>query len=51
MGKRFKKNKEISKKEHDQWHRKNDNCKDYDGKIDKEHELCHKEIGLIVEKK
>jgi len=45
MKKKTKKNMVITKKEHDEWHRKN---KGYDNKIDKEHEECHKEIGLTI---
>jgi len=37
----------ITKKEHDEWHRKN---KGYGEKDDKEHELCHKKVGIIVKK-
>ena len=47
MDKKLKKNITITKKEHDEWHRKH---KEYDKKIDKEHELCHKRIGLKVKK-
>jgi len=42
------KNMTITQKEHDTWHKKN---KDYDEKDSKEHELCHKKIGLTVVKK
>jgi hypothetical protein len=45
MKKKTKKNITITKKEHDEWHRKN---KDYDDKIDKEHEACHKKYGIVV---
>jgi hypothetical protein len=44
MGK-LKKNMTITKKEHDQWHKKH---MEYDGKMDKEHKICHSEIGLTV---
>lgn len=47
MDKKLKKNRVITQKEHDAWHRKN---KDYGTKNDKEHERCHREIGLIVKK-
>ena len=47
MDKKLKKNMVITQKEHDEWHRKH---KDYDKKIDKEHEHCHKKIGLKVKK-
>ncbi|MFH1181605.1 MAG: hypothetical protein V1702_01480 [Candidatus Woesearchaeota archaeon] len=45
MDKKLKKNMVITKKEHDEWHRKN---KDYDNKMDKEHELCHKKCGITM---
>ncbi|MCX6802333.1 MAG: hypothetical protein NT067_04440 [Candidatus Diapherotrites archaeon] len=46
MGKKKgKKNITITKKEHDEWHKKH---KDYDEKLDKEHKLCHKEVGITV---
>ncbi len=47
MNKKLKKNMIITQKEHDEWHRKH---KDYDGKVDKEHELCHKKVGITVKK-
>ena len=47
MDKKLDKKMVITQKEHDEWHRKN---KDYDGKIDKEHELCHKKVGIRVKK-
>ena len=47
MDKKLKKNKVITQKEHDEWHKKH---KEYDTKDDKEHERCHKMIGLIVRK-
>ncbi|MBW2970705.1 hypothetical protein KY320_00940 [Candidatus Woesearchaeota archaeon] len=47
MDKKLKKNKTITKKEHDDWHK---NHSEYDGKLDKEHELCHERIGLKVVK-
>jgi len=43
--KKLKKNIVITQKEHDEWHRKNE---DYDDKMDKEHELCHKKYGITV---
>ncbi len=45
MNKKLKKKMVITQKEHDDWHREH---KDYDGKIDKEHELCHKNAGITV---
>ena len=47
MDKKLKKKMVITQKEHDEWHRKN---KDYDEKNDKEHELCHKKVGITVKK-
>jgi len=47
MDKKLKKNMVITQKAHDAWHKKN---KGYDMKNNKEHELCHKEIGLVVKK-
>jgi len=47
MKKKIKKNMTITKKEHDEWHRKNKGC---DTKNKKEHEACHKEICLVVRK-
>ena len=47
MDKKLKKNIVITQKEHDEWHRKH---KNYDEKNDKEHELCHKEVGILVKK-
>ncbi|NCS71575.1 MAG: hypothetical protein GW780_05460 [Candidatus Aenigmarchaeota archaeon] len=40
MDKKHKKNITITQKEHEEWHRKH---KGYDGKINKEHEKCHKD--------
>jgi hypothetical protein len=48
MEKKLKKKMVITQKEHDEWHKKN---KDYDKKDDREHELCHKKMGIIVKKK
>ena len=48
MDKKHKKNIVITKEEHNEWHRKN---KEYGKKIDKEHELCHKKMGIIIKKK
>jgi len=45
MDKKLKKKMVITQKEHDEWHRKNPG---YEGKNSREHELCHKEIGLTV---
>jgi len=47
MDKKLKKNKTITLQEHDEWHKKHP---EYDDKIDKEHERCHKKIGLKVKK-
>jgi hypothetical protein len=47
MMKKLKKNIVITKKEHDEWHRKN---KGYDSKDSKEHDACHKEMGIVVRK-
>ena len=38
----------ITQKEHDAWHKKNG---DYSSKTTKEHEKCHKEMGIIIKKK
>ena len=40
-----KKNITITKKEHDEWHSKHS---EYGGKLDKEHILCHKKVGITV---
>ena len=48
MKKKLKKKMIITKKEHDEWHRKH---KEYDEKNSKEHEICHRKIGIIVKKK
>ena len=45
--KKPKKNMTITQKEHDEWHKKHS---EYGGKMDKEHELCHKRIGLKIKK-
>ena len=37
----------ITQEEHDKWHKKN---KEYDKKNNKEHDLCHKEMGITVKK-
>lgn len=47
MIKKAKKNITITKKEHDEWHKKN---KGYDEKNSKEHDLCHKKMGIVVKK-
>jgi hypothetical protein len=47
MEKKPKKNITITKKEHDVWHMKNP---EYDNKMDKEHERCHKRIGLKIKR-
>ena len=46
MKTKTKKNIVITKKEHDEWHRKNG----YENKSDREHDLCHKRCGIIVKK-
>ena len=45
----FKKKKDIviTKKEHDEWHRKH---KDYGSKSGKEHDTCHREYDITVKK-
>ena len=48
MKKKPKKEMIITQKEHDAWHRKNG---DYSSKTTKEHERCHKEMGIIIKKK
>jgi hypothetical protein len=48
MNKKLKKKMIITKKEHDEWHRKN---KGYDGKNSKEHVACHRKFGIVVKKK
>ena len=48
MDKKLKKKMIITQKEHDDWHKKHE---DYDEKNNKEHELCHKKMGIIVKKK
>ena len=35
----------ITKKEHDEWHRKHS---EYDGKLDDGHEKCHRKAGITV---
>jgi len=47
MDKKLKKNIVITQKEHDEWHRKN---KGYDTKNKKEHDLCHKKMGITIKK-
>jgi hypothetical protein len=47
MGKIKKKNVALTQKEHNEWHRKN---KGYDTKDEKEHDLCHNEMGIVVKK-
>ncbi|MCX6816057.1 MAG: hypothetical protein NT120_04365 [Candidatus Aenigmarchaeota archaeon] len=47
MKKKTKKNITITQKEHDEWHKKN---KGYDEKDKKEHELCHKKMGIKIKK-
>ncbi|MBU0898532.1 MAG: hypothetical protein ABIH55_01590 [Nanoarchaeota archaeon] len=46
--KKVKKNIAITQKEHDEWHKKHNG---YDKKIDKEHELCHKKMGIKIKDK
>jgi len=45
MKKKLKKKMVITQKEHDEWYRKH---KGYEGKNNREHEACHREIGLTV---
>ena len=45
--KKRKKNIVITKKEHDEWHKKN---KGYDTKDKKGHEVCHRKYGITVKK-
>jgi hypothetical protein len=47
MKKKLKKNITITQKEHDAWHKKH---KDYDEKDSREHEICHKKMGITVKK-
>jgi len=47
MNKKLKKKMTITKKEHDEWHKKH---KGYDEKNSKEHDLCHREMGITVKK-
>jgi hypothetical protein len=44
MNKKLKKNMTITKKEHDEWHKKHG----YSNKSSKEHDLCHKRVGIKV---
>jgi len=48
MKKKLKKKMIITQKEHDEWHKKH---KGYDEKNKKEHDICHREIGIVVKKK
>ena len=48
MKTKIKKNITITQKEHDEWHKKH---KDYDAKNSKEHDLCHKKMGIRIKKK
>lgn len=45
MKKKLKKNMALTKREHDEWHKKH---KEYDEKDDKEHAACHKKYGIVV---
>ena len=45
LNKKEKKKMVITQKEHDEWHRKHSG---YDGKMDKEHEQCHRKAGITV---
>ena len=47
MKKKVGKKMAITQKEHDEWHKKN---RGYDSKDKKEHDLCHKEMGIVVKK-
>jgi hypothetical protein len=48
MKKKSKKKTILTKKEHDEWHKKH---KEYDRKNDKEHAACHRKYGIVVKKK
>lgn len=41
-----KKNITVTKKEHDEWHKKNG----YENKTNKEHAACHRKYGITVKK-
>jgi uncharacterized HAD superfamily protein len=45
MNKKLKKKMIITQEEHDKWHKKH---KGYDEKNNKEHDICHRKIGIIV---
>ena len=45
MDKKLKKNMVLTQKEHDEWHKEHS---EYGGKLDKEHELCHKKVGIAI---
>jgi len=47
MHKKLKKKMIITQREHDEWHKKQ---KGYDEKNSKEHEICHRKIGIVVKK-
>jgi hypothetical protein len=47
MDKKRRKNITITQKEHDEWHRKH---KGYGAKDGKEHETCHRKMGITVKK-
>jgi hypothetical protein len=48
MEKKFKKKMVITQKEHDAWHKKQG---DLEWKSDKEHEICHRKMGIVVKGK
>ena len=48
MEKKLKNKMVITQKEHDEWHKKH---KEYDEKNNKEHEICHRKIGITVKKR
>jgi hypothetical protein len=47
MKKKLKKKMIITQEEHNEWHKKH---KGYDEKNSKEHEICHRKMGIIVKK-
>jgi hypothetical protein len=54
MDKKLKKKMIITQREHDAWHKKHGGYgkkSDKNNKISKEHELCHKKMGIVVKKR
>jgi hypothetical protein len=47
MKKKLKKKMIITQEEHNEWHKKHNG---YDEKNSKEHEICHRKMGIIVKK-